>query len=98
MTKGPRTDLVDVQEHADVKGGFSTAAKMQALNLSLPAAQSRIAEHRVGQSVQIKAGILRGLQGTIVRRSESGRVLLRVECFGEQVCVQVMENLLEPAP
>jgi transcription antitermination factor NusG len=50
----------------------------------------------VGEKVRIKGGVMQGLQGTLVRKSESMRFVLTVELINQHAAVQVDAGDLEP--
>lgn len=50
----------------------------------------------VGERVRIKSGVMQGLQGTLVRRSDSMRFVLTVELINQHAAIQVDADDLEP--
>lgn len=50
----------------------------------------------VGEKVRIKAGVMQGLQGTLVRKNDSMRFVLTVELINQHAAVQVGAEDLEP--
>ena len=50
----------------------------------------------VGEKVRIKGGVMQGLQGTLVRKSNSMRFVLTVELINQHAAIQVDAEDLEP--
>ena len=50
----------------------------------------------IGEKVRIKSGVMQGLQGTLVRKSNSMRFVLTVELINKHAAVQVDAEDLEP--
>jgi transcription antitermination factor NusG len=88
----PAVDVLTEVSHDKAGGNVSLESKAE------PSWQKNEQLFEEGQQVQIRSGALQGVRGTILRRSVDGRVLLRVDFFGDGVCLQVMENLIEPTP
>jgi transcription antitermination factor NusG len=51
----------------------------------------------VGARVRIKGGIMRGVEGTLVRRSDSLRFVLSLELINQHAAIEVDAEDLEPA-
>jgi transcription antitermination factor NusG len=49
----------------------------------------------VGEKVRIKSGVMQGLQGTLVRKSNSMRFVLTVELINQHAAIQVDAEDLE---
>jgi hypothetical protein len=49
----------------------------------------------IGEKVRIKGGVMQGLQGTLVRRSNSMRFVLTVELINQHAAIQVDAEDLE---
>jgi transcription antitermination factor NusG len=50
----------------------------------------------IGEKVRIKGGVMQGLQGTLVRKSDSMRFVLTVELINQHAAIQVDAEDLEP--
>jgi transcription antitermination factor NusG len=50
----------------------------------------------VGERVRIKSGVMQGLEGTLVRRSNSFRFVLTLELINQHAAIQVDADDLEP--
>jgi transcription antitermination factor NusG len=50
----------------------------------------------IGEKVRIKSGVMQGLQGTLVRKSNSMRFVLTIESINQHAAVQVDAGNLEP--
>jgi len=50
----------------------------------------------IGEKVRIKSGVMQGLQGTLVRKSDSMRFVLTVELINQHASIQVDAEDLEP--
>ena len=50
----------------------------------------------IGEKVRIKGGVMQGLQGTLVRKSNSMRFVLTVELINQHAAIQVDAEDLEP--
>ena len=50
----------------------------------------------VGEKVRIKSGVMQGLQGTLVRKSNSLRFVLTLELINQHAAIQVDAEDLEP--
>lgn len=55
------------------------------------------AELAVGDRVRIRSGVLRGIEGTLVRRSGSFRFVLAISMINQNVAVEVHADSLESA-
>ncbi|NLF32417.1 MAG: antitermination protein NusG [Planctomycetes bacterium] len=51
----------------------------------------------VGARCRVKAGPLRGLDGIVIRRDKTARLVLQVSMLGQGAAVEVDASLLEPA-
>jgi transcription antitermination factor NusG len=50
----------------------------------------------IGEKVRIKSGVMQGLQGTLVRKSNSLRFVLTLELINQHAAIQVSAEDLEP--
>ena len=50
----------------------------------------------IGEKVRIKSGVMQGLQGTLVRKSNSMRFVLTLELINQHAAIQVNAEDLEP--
>ena len=50
----------------------------------------------IGERVRIKSGVMQGLQGTLVRKSNSMRFVLTLELINQHAAIQVDAEDLEP--
>ena len=50
----------------------------------------------IGEKVRIKSGVMQGLQGTLVRKSNSMRFVLTLELINQHAAIQVDAEDLEP--
>jgi transcription antitermination factor NusG len=50
----------------------------------------------IGETVRIKSGVMQGLQGTLVRKSDSMRFVLTLELINQHAAIQVDAEDLEP--
>ena len=50
----------------------------------------------IGEKVRIKSGVMQGLQGTLVRKSNSMRFVLTLELINQHAAIQVAAEDLEP--
>ena len=50
----------------------------------------------IGEKVRIKSGVMQGLQGTLVRKSNSMRFVLTIELINQHAAIQVNAEDLEP--
>ena len=50
----------------------------------------------IGEKVRIKGGVMQGLQGTLVRKSNSMRFVLTIELINQHAAIQVDAEDLEP--
>jgi transcription antitermination factor NusG len=50
----------------------------------------------IGEKVRIKSGVMRGLQGTLVRKSNNMRFVLTLELINQHAAIQVNAEDLEP--
>lgn len=50
----------------------------------------------IGEKVRVKGGVMQGLQGTLVRKSNSMRFVLTVELINQHAAIQVDAEDLEP--
>jgi transcription antitermination factor NusG len=50
----------------------------------------------IGEAVRIKSGVMQGLQGTLVRKSNSMRFVLTIESIHQHAAIQVAAEDLEP--
>ncbi|MDR3724546.1 MAG: UpxY family transcription antiterminator [Terracidiphilus sp.] len=50
----------------------------------------------IGEKVRIKSGVMQGLQGTLVRKSNSMRFILTLELINQHAAIQVDAEDLEP--
>ena len=50
----------------------------------------------VGEKVRIKHGVMQGLQGTLVRRSNGLRFVLTVEAINQHAAIEIDDDCLEP--
>jgi transcription antitermination factor NusG len=50
----------------------------------------------IGEKVRIKSGVMQGLQGTLVRKSNSLRFVLTLELINQHAAIQVDAEDLEP--
>jgi transcription antitermination factor NusG len=50
----------------------------------------------IGEKVRIKSGVMQGLHGTLVRRSNSMRFVLTLELINQHAAIQVDAEDLEP--
>jgi transcription antitermination factor NusG len=50
----------------------------------------------VGQRVRIKSGAMRGVEGSLVRKSSEWRFILTVQLISHHVAVEVDASTLEP--
>lgn len=50
----------------------------------------------IGERVRIKSGVMHGLQGTLIRKSDSMRFVLTVELINQHAAIQVDAEDLEP--
>jgi transcription antitermination factor NusG len=61
--------------------------------------RQRVEQYRelvVGEKVRIKSGVMRGLQGTLVRKSNNLRFVLTLELINQHAAIQVDAEELEP--
>jgi hypothetical protein len=50
----------------------------------------------IGERVRVKSGVMRGLEGTLVRKSNSLRFVLTLELINQHAAIQVDAEDLEP--
>jgi transcription antitermination factor NusG len=73
-------------------------AEMEQLRLRLEMG-GRMQPHlylRAGRRVRVTAGPMQGLEGIVLRRKESCRVIFSLDLLRRSVAVEVDENVLEP--
>ncbi|MGH9342156.1 MAG: transcription termination/antitermination protein NusG, partial [Terriglobia bacterium] len=61
--------------------------------------QTKIEPYRelvVGQKVRIKTGVMQGVQGILIRKSDSFRFILTIELIHQHAAVEVNADDLEP--
>lgn len=50
----------------------------------------------IGEKIRIKSGVMQGIQGTLVRKSNSMRFVLTIESINQHAAIQVDAENLEP--
>ena len=50
----------------------------------------------IGETVRIKSGVMQGIQGTLVRKSNSMRFVLTIESINQHAAIRVDAEDLEP--
>jgi transcription antitermination factor NusG len=52
----------------------------------------------IGTKVRVKSGIMQGVQGTLVRKSDSMRFVITLALINQHAAIQVNADELEPVP
>ena len=86
------SQMLSVPDGQDFCGDLRRVRELIAANAPLTV-ESRL---EAGQAVRIKNGPLAGLEGTIIQRRNSSRLLIAVKYLQQGVSVQIDDYLVEP--